>query len=160
VAYNGVQQRANNVAIIDSASSSLRMIESYIAVNGTYPVSINGNFCITTTTGCYGTVALGANSTFDTNMATIGSLPRSLPASGADHYGISLIYAADVTFNASVQPLMIVYFLQGANQQCGVASVMNWAWPNTVTSATGYTTSNFESSGKTMCWVSIPGPSA
>src|SRR5674476_1057592 len=73
VAYSGIQQRANNVAIIDSASSSLRMIESYIAVNGTYPYPYSNWACITTTVGC----SIGAtNTTFDTNMATIGTLPR------------------------------------------------------------------------------------
>ena len=88
VAYNGVQQRANNTAIIDAASKSLRMIQSYIAVTGSYPHT-SGYACITTTSGCYGSsAAVGASSTFDTNMATIGSLPRSVPHSGADRYGI------------------------------------------------------------------------
>lgn len=161
IAYNGMQQRANNTAIIDAASKSLRMIQSYIAANGAYPHTSNGGYaCITTTTGCYGSAAVVANSTFDTKIATIGNVPRSVPAPGADHYGIYLLYTANITYNTQIQPLMIWYYLQGANQKCGVAGVMNYAWPDTITSATGYTTSNFESSGKTLCWVSIPGPSA
>lgn len=161
VAYNGVQQRANNTAIIDAASKSYRMIEAYIAANGSYPKSSpNGNACITTTSGCYGTGAIGSNSTFDTNMAAIGNLPRSVPVVGADHYGVYVTYTSNFTYNTFTQPLFMVYFLQGTNQSCGLANVTSFQWPDTVTSATGYTVNNVDSSGKTLCWISIPGPSA
>ena len=161
VTYNGIQQRANNAAIIDAASKSYRMIVAYIGANGAYPKSLpNGNACITTTSGCYATGAIGANSTFDTNMATIGSLPRSVPNTGTDHYGVYVTYTNNFTYNTATQPLLMVYFLQGANQNCGLAGVTTFAWPDTVTSTTGYTVNNVDSSGKTLCWISIPGPSA
>ena len=161
VTYNGVQQRATNTAIIDAASKSLRMIQAYIAANGTYPKSLpNGSACVTTVSGCYTTSAISANTTFDTNMATIGSLPRSLPSTGADYYGIYVTYTNNFTYNTSTQPLTMVYFLQGVSQSCGLSGVTTYAWPDTVTSTTGYTNSNINSTGKTLCWISIPGPTS
>jgi prepilin-type N-terminal cleavage/methylation domain-containing protein len=154
VAYSGIQQRANNVAIIDSASSSLRMIESYIAVNGTYPDS---NWaCITTTVGCSDA---RTNTAFDTNMATIGTLPRSVPISGPDHYGLLYFYDSDRTFNGAPQPASLFYWLSGINQQCGVSGVANNPWGALAPSTTGYTNGNDASTGKTLCAITIPGPS-
>jgi prepilin-type N-terminal cleavage/methylation domain-containing protein len=153
VAYSGIQQRANNTAIIDSASSSLRMIESYIAVNGTYPDSSFA--CITTTVGCW---LAGTNTVFDTNMATIGRLPRSVPTSGPDRYGLHYAYWSGGTFNGAPQPATLFYWLSGINQQCGVSGVANDAWGALVPSTTGYTYGN--DAGKTKCAITIPGPSA
>ena len=160
VTYNGIQQRANNTAIIDAASKSLRMIQAYIAANDKYPYASTGNACITTTTGCYATGTIATSSTFDTNMATIGSLPRSVPNSGADHYGVYVIYTSNFTYNLMSQPLLLVYFLQGSNQKCGLANVTSFQWPDTVTATAGYTMNNIDGSGKTLCWISIPGPAA
>ena len=154
VAYSGIQQRANNTAIIDSASSSLRMIESYIAVNGTYPYSSFA--CITTTVGCW---LAGTNTVFDTNMATIGTLPRSVPISGPDHYGLLYIYNSGGTFNGASQPAALLYWLSGINQQCGVSGVANGVWGALAPSTTGYTYGNDASTGKTLCDITIPGPS-
>jgi prepilin-type N-terminal cleavage/methylation domain-containing protein len=160
VAYNGIQQRANNTAIIDSASSSLRMIESYIAVNGTYPLTVStgvGGACITTTAGCS---LVGTNTVFGTNMATIGTLPRSVPISGTGSYGLNYVYTSDGTFNGAPQPATLIYWLSGINQQCGVSGVANGAWGALAPSTTGYTYGNDTSTGKTLCSITIPGPSA
>jgi prepilin-type N-terminal cleavage/methylation domain-containing protein len=155
VAYSGIQQRANNTAIIDSASSSLRMIESYIAVNGTYPDSSSA--CITTTAGCS---SAGTNTAFDTKIATIGRLPRSMPISGPDRYGLLYIYTSGGTFNGASQPATLLYWLSGIDQQCGVSGVVNNPWgADTYPSTIGYTYGNDTSTGKTMCVITIPGPS-
>src|SRR5450759_4479507 len=148
VAYSGIQQRASNTAIIDSASSSLRMIESYIAVNGAYPYTSNGWACITTTIGC---VIAGTNTVFDTNMATIGTLPRSVPISGPDRYGLVYSYNPGTTFNGASQPASLFYWLSGINQQCGVSGVANGVEGALAPSTTGYTNGNDGSTGKTLC---------
>ncbi len=154
MAYNGVQQRASNTAIIDSASSSFKMIESYIAVSGTYPDS---NYaCITTTAGCSLT---GTNTTFNTNMATIGTLPKSVPISGPDRYGLQYLYDSTRTFNGAPQPAVLLYWLSGINQQCSVSGVTNPTFGALVSSTTGYTDGNDASTGKTLCTINIPGPS-
>ena len=159
VAYNGVQQRANNTAIIDAASKSLRMIQGYIAVNGTYPIATS--LCITTASGCENTaVVVAGNSTFDTNMKTIGTLPRSIPTSGPDRYGIIYDYMSNRTMNGQAQPYVLQYYLPGVNQSCELAGVADNFGPTMLTSSTSYTVGNSGgTSGKTACIISIPGPS-
>lgn len=156
VTYNGIQQRANNAAIIDAASKSLRMIQSYIAVNDKYPVT--GQACITTTTGCMNsTTTFSASSTFDNNIATIGTVPRSIPSSGTNRYGILYYYDTSMTYQGAPAPLHLHYYLDGTNQQCGLPLVQSSAYPNFTASTTGYSSGN--DNGKTLCYITVLGPS-
>lgn len=158
VAYNGVQQRANNAAIIDAASKSMRMIQAYIAANGTYPA--NAQSCITNTSGCtVNTFAIGTAAAFDTSIATMGTLPRSIPMSGATNQsGLLYTYTATRTYNGDVQPVILYYWLYGTSQQCGLSDVVT-GWTVGVSSVTGYTAANDSSTGKTLCYIHVAGPS-
>lgn len=160
VTYSGIQQRASNTAIIDAASKSLRMIQSYIAVNGTYPIATS--LCITTTSGCENTsVVISGNSTFDTNMKTVGTLPRDIPTPGPDRYGIIYDYMSNRTMNGQAQPYVLQYYLPGVNQPCGLSGVADSFGPTMLPSSTGYTAGNSGgTSGKTACIISIPGPAS
>jgi prepilin-type N-terminal cleavage/methylation domain-containing protein len=161
VAYNGVQQRARNTTIVESVSRSVRMVQAYVAASGSYPYTGGGNACITTATGCVrdGGGVDTAVASFDTNMATIGVLPRSVVSSGSQAYGIMYNYLSTRTFNGTVSPAIVFYYLEGVNQNCGLNGVMT-AWDTAVTSGTGYTSGNASSTGKTLCFISIPGPPA
>jgi len=159
VAYSGIQQRANNAAIIDAASKSYRLIQLYVAESGSYPIS-SGSVCITTESGCStASSSVPANSIFDANMVKIGTLPRSIPNAGSSNNGIYITYAA-TTWNGDAQPLRMTYYLPGVNQKCGIDRVSQYAYPGYLPSTTGYTYNNIDSSGKTLCWISIPGPSS
>ena len=157
VTYNGIQQRANNAAIIDAASKSLRMIQAYIAANDKYPAT--QSLCITTTTGCMTDAVRNASTTFETNMATIGSLPRTTPVFGANRYGITYDWNTTYTMNGTIQPARIVYWLDGTSQQCGLPVAGSWTSPM-VSSTTGYSIANDSSTGKTLCVVSLSGPTS
>lgn len=159
VAYSGIQQRANNTVIIDAASKSARVIQAYIVANGVYPLT-SGNVCITTDSGCMTNGAVGAGTTLNTNLATIGTTPKSIPTPGPDHYGIIYLYNSVRTLNGSTQPVVLYYWLQGTSQQCGLSGITDSPTTPMLTSTTGYTAANDSSSGKTLCVVSIPGPSA
>lgn len=154
VAYNGVQQRANNTSIISSASSAFRVIESYVVANGKYPDSAYA--CISTTVGCSLT---GTNGVFNTNMATMGTLPKSVPIFGPDRFGLTYLYDSTRTFNGAPQPAVLLYWLSGTNQQCGMSGVTSPAFGALVAATTGYTDGNDASTGKTLCVITIPGPS-
>ena len=159
VTYNGIQQRANNAAIIDAASKSLRMIQAYIAANDKYPIATS--LCITASSGCANSTGttIPANSTFDTNIAAIGTMPKSIPTSGSDRYGIIYDYMSNRTMNGLAQPYALLYYLQGINQQCGVTGVTDSFGPTMFTSSAGYTSGNSGgTSGKTACVITIPGP--
>ncbi|NCU29387.1 prepilin-type N-terminal cleavage/methylation domain-containing protein [Candidatus Saccharibacteria bacterium] len=148
VAYNGVSQKANNAAIISAASNSSKMIQTYIAEYGTYPYTVptsSVTFCITTESGCLDTSGntIGNRATFDTEMARVGAIPRSVPNSGGEMNGVVYQYVEAATVNGASQPFSLVYWLQGVNQDCGSPVVVQWY--NTPT-------------GKTRCRVNVPGP--
>ena len=159
VAYNGITRRANNTAIISAANQVIKAVQAHIAQEGTYPALAVGNVCITNDSGCVrdtgGTDS--ANATFDTNMAKVAELPRSVPNVGAAGNGIVYNYTPGRTHNGDTQPAMLFYFLNGTGQSCGMGGVMNH-WTTSTTPASGYTANT--SIGKTLCYVAIPGPSA
>ncbi len=154
VAYTGIQQRANNVAIIDTASKTLKAIQAYLAVNSSYPITTYANACVTTVSGCDNLGSpVSAYATFDTNIATIATLSRSIP--GID--GLYVSWHTSHNYNGEPQPLRLTYFLFGNNQQCGLSRVMAYTWPTDAPSATGYTANIGD---KTRCWISVPGPTS
>lgn len=151
VAYNGIQQRANNTAITSAASNSMKLIQAYIAQEGRYPrvVSSGGvNRCITSESGCWDGAGTGISqdTTLDTELAKVGTPPRSVPNKGDDNRnGIIYTYISTRMVNEISQPVSITYWLQGTDQDCGVSGVIS----RSNSSANG---------GKTQCTVSIPGP--
>ena len=162
-AYANIQQRAKNTAIINAASQSLKMIQAYIAANGTYPLTIptsSISSCVTKDIACKqeSTATSVVNSSFKANMNTVGTLPSSIPIVDDDKAGIMYWYTATRTMNGESQPAILVYFLIGTNQQCGVPGVaLQSPDSNTlVSSSTGYTRNS--GTNATMCRVSIPGP--
>lgn len=159
VAYGGIQQRARNTSIINAVGEVRRAIQAYATSNDKYPYIGGSNVCVTSITGCVrdsGGVD-SANVTFNNNMSTVGSLPKKVASSGAVAYGITYNYTVTRTFNGSPQPAILFYWLEGLSQNCGFSDILN-SWETAVTSTTGYTASNSYSTGKTLCYVSIPGP--
>jgi prepilin-type N-terminal cleavage/methylation domain-containing protein len=154
VAYNGIKQRADNTAIINAASQSIKSVQAYYAANSEYPFTGGANVCVTTAVTCVrdeGTTEVN-NTTFNTNIATIGTPPASVPTSGSVANGIMYNYLSSRTFNGKSQPAMIFYWLNGTNKECGVGNIMN-AWSPAVTATGPHTNGN--SAGKTLCFISI-----
>lgn len=120
VSYTGIQQRANNTAVISAATQSMKMIQAYIAANGTYPQTTSS--CITSTTTCQAdsttTNLTPTNATFDTRMATIGTLPREIPASGTQLFGMAYFWNATATLDGKSTPATLLFYLFGSNQKC------------------------------------------
>ncbi len=165
VAYNDIQQRAKNTAIVSAANQSLKLINAYIAETGKYPpaTSTGVRLCITASSGCMdgGGLVSSSYAAFNTALATLGSLPQSTPTEGASAYGIAYDYQGTRTYNGDVQPVVLQYFLVGHNRQCGAPNVSIASWTILTRSSTGYSR-NLTASGvnKTECIISIPGPSA
>jgi len=153
VAYSGIQRRANNAAIVDAAAKSLRAVQAYIAANGSYPIATTNDFCITTETGCGSGII---STTFETNMATISTLPRSVPEVSPSERGLWFTYNANQTLNGSSRPMRLTYYLTGTNQRCGAGDVVQYTWPDFIYSTTGNTGNTVN--GNTRCWISVPGP--
>ena len=159
VAYNGIQQKSKNTALINAASQTLKSIQAYVAQEGAYP-ALNGYACTTTSSGCIemsGT-ARTANATFDTNIAKVSSLPRSVPNVGTVGQGIIYNHSDTRLYDGQARPALLMYYLDGLSQKCGVGDVMTaWGTPgqDAAPSTTGFTSNN-TTYNKTNCLVSIP----
>lgn len=160
VAYNGLSRRANNTSTINAASTSLKMIQAYIAQEEGYPLTHatgETRSCITSDSGCRGSAGnvIGASTSFTSRMASIGSLPRSASADSASS-GVIYFYRQDrITYNGESQSAWLVYLLEGTNQDCMLAGVLSGTEPFTASSAS-YSSGN--DAGKTRCNILIPGP--
>ena len=159
VAYGGMTRRANNVAVIDAASKTLKVIQAYSAANGSYPTLANyTSSCVTSTTGCMASqTASSSVSTFDSDVATMGTLPKSIPKTSANYYGITVYRNTDFIYNGVSSPYIIRYYLAGVNQSCGI-TVTDGGWPSAATSTTGYTYDGVDRGNVTYCRVGVPGP--
>lgn len=162
VAYNGIQQRVTNAAIISAASQSLKAIQAYIALEGSYPMPGNVHHCITVESGCHDTNGpVGTSPIFASNMQSVGTLVRSVPRlPGSSRYGVMYNHRIDRTMDGVPQPAVLLYYLQGVNQSCGMSGVTNGFGPDMARSTENYTIGDSGGSGKTACVVTIPGPSS
>ena len=162
VTYNGVQQRARNTAIISAVNQTMNSIQAYIAQEDDYPIGYSVNRCITTESGCKLSNGsdIAGNSTLTANLSKISKAPLSVPISGAGS-GIIFNINSSRVYNGESRPAMLVYWLHGKNQKCGIDGVMNKGGDNSVGEATtppnGYTNGNTPV-GRTRCYISIPGP--
>ena len=157
VAYSGMQQRARNTAIVNAVAQSIKTIVAYTSTNGAYP-AVNITTCVTSTSGCgnaSGSVS-GTNSTFETNMATIGTLPRTVPIEGPTRYGIRYTHDAARTYEGVSAPASMMYYLHGTSQPCQLANIQTQVSPSTAVT-TGYTSNIGD---RTFCMVLVPGPVA
>lgn len=161
VSYNGISTQAKNAAIIEGASNVQRILTSYIATTGSYPVTNTSAFiCITSEGGCHRNTSssLANNATLDAAMATIGTVPQSVPLASSVRGGITYHYSAARTVGGVSAPLIISYYIIGINQPCGVSRIVDNEDDVTHFSTRGFSSGNVNSSGLTQCAVSIEGP--
>lgn len=151
VAYNGIQQRANNTRSTAAAKQLIGLIKAYTATYGTFP-DTSAAVCGTIDNACTNnsnTVNTANNSTLINELRKVGNPPDSSPIAADGAYGIQYIYNASTTFNSQPAPLRIEYYLQGNAQKCGLENITTTTTGG-VTANSGYsqTTGN-----KTTCWV-------
>ncbi len=160
VSYNGIQQRANNTAIIDAASKAKRMVQAYVSSTGQYPSTAENVFiCITTDTSCRrNSGPMAGDSTFESAIATVGKLPRSAPLVSDVRGGVTYNYSAFRAVDGTPAPVIISYYLFGINADCGMTVLATEAAGAIVTSPFKYSGGNVGGSGATQCVVSVPGP--
>ena len=152
VAYNGIQQRANNSAIITGVNQTVKAISSYIAANNTYPsTSVT---CLVPSAACTaGGTAVATNQTVIDSIQTIATLPKTVPSARPEYTGIVYNYGSTRTFNGQSQPVILYYSLIGESQPCGVSNTTN-SGGTTMVSGNSAVSAN----GSTTCVVSIQGP--
>lgn len=148
VAYNGVQQQAANSAMKADVVSIVKLIRLYHAEHGTVPQLSNGNYCLTIDEACTmydmstGYPPFTHNAGLMSQLSSYGSVPQSIAHMSSNLYGIYGTFTNNYTFKTSSgaatstpTPVLIVFWLQGTNQDCtgisGLTSVTgnNPFWP-------------------------------
>lgn len=158
VGYTSFQQRAINSSMLSAVSQTIKAVRMYAAQEGTYPGA--GYVCVTTEVECVegSGIVRAANPTFNTNMAKIGTIPTSVPSREGVGNGIVYHYSDVRTFEGQSRPALIVYWLEGINQKCGLPdvyrSISGAEWTAGVTSTTGLT-GNLNATNKTHCVVAV-----
>ena len=168
VAYRGIQQRANNTAIISAAGQTVKAIQAHMIVSGSYPSASYA--CITTDTGCMwdgDPIAPNVtnNTAFMNEVGITATLPRQTPGLNQTTYGMFYAYEntspqnVPLTVDGVPNPARLIYLLFGTNQNCGVSGVLTDTYPNYTLSTTGYSNGNYRGWGYTSCIIRIKPPS-
>ncbi len=151
VAYNGVQERAKNVAMTSAAGQTKKLLDLYVAANGALPAT--GTMCATVDNKCSvwstNSPYTTNNATFITMLRTVGEPLASAPASGhinQANYGIR--------YDNNGTQRMLIWSLQGESQNCDL-SVVQYN-DRTTPSTTGYTSNYTADQGaRTLCIVRL-----
>lgn len=122
VAYNGVQQRAKNAQVVSGVNTYIKVIHQYWATYSQSPL-VGSGACLGANypsdqcwTGADGVRAV--SSTLDTRLAEFMSAKPTL-ATSLFSIGINNDMRAGATYEGTTQK--IVYYLQGAGQNCGIS---------------------------------------
>ena len=179
VSYSGIQQRANNTSRVASIQQYIKLLSAYAVQNGTYPTFTDG-VCLgtgytsgeCTNSGLTQTFPTTATeqSTFNSQLSSVGKLPDfpklNSSANGNGSEVGAFIYVRGTTNETPSRNHRLVYFLQGDNQDCGVARILRAVNGTTIIGTgawgTGLSTvspnnSNY-GSGRTFCIVSLLNP--
>lgn len=131
VAYNGIQQRATNASMMADVSSIVKFIEMYHAEYGILPPAAASNtYCLTADNDCtlYNGAKVTANNTaLISQLSQYGTVPQSVPSLSSSLHGIYISTPSPSTpfvYNGGTTPTLVVFWLQGANQNCSGISGM------------------------------------
>ena len=129
VAYNGIQQRAQNAQVVAGVNQYYKALLAYKAVNSSYPTNSSCLGANYPGDYCFAPGEAGVNPTFDSQMAPfISAKPtlatKLLPVGGGKSRG-GAIYWSD---------LRLIYYLDGPNQSCSMSGATATTENGTVTS--------------------------
>jgi prepilin-type N-terminal cleavage/methylation domain-containing protein len=160
VSYTGVQQRANNTATAAALDQAIGSILLYHSNTGVWPNADGLNYCLTTDSLCTrfdGTVIANNNANLIASLSTYGGLPNKVKG-GTTYYGLSYIYFNAYTLDNVPTPFMIVFWLDGTNQDCQATtskliSVTDQAPTNNFTAARNAKADT--TTGQTRCYMML-----
>ena len=173
-AFNGVQQRARNAQRISDASSVSKLILVYRGANDVLPYNTSASVICPATfsAGCYYTKGAAPFTLKDvaTRVSEFGAPPKidsiamSVPLSAtASAVGPIYQYRANASLDGTTQTFAtILYWLEGANQNCSqssgrliVSTTAGSYSPPYITSPNPYTYENLDSNAVTACLVAL-----
>lgn len=136
ISFTGVSRRASNTNRIATAKQAVDLINSYIGAKGAYPDATGASMCIGQNFPggkCWG--ADSGSPTLESASTPMVTALSSVGVLGAINYsavdmgywhGIGPVYhyKATRTVDGASSPVIIIYFLDGANQDCGLPNVI------------------------------------
>lgn len=188
VAYNGATQRAENEKRIAAARQVQTLFKTYLSFYEKNPATADGNYtsggvCMTVDKQCTnyaGQDMSGVdNSILMTELRKVGTPPQGTPGSAgnsvATYKGLYLDFNNYRTYNGRLAPYLMMYWLKGERQKCGLSNVVmsdpanpdiipgpgnGWVGRNAyLTSTNGYSYSvdeyPAEDAGLTECYISL-----
>lgn len=165
VVYNGIQQRALNTSRISSASEMQKLLNAYVTQEGKYPY---------TSRACVGSgyTDWDGDGTLDCNYGTathpspvldaellkvVRSIPKvetkTVSVNGNPHSGYW--YFPSVIIDGQSGRVMMIYYLEGANQNCGLREVLTWVTGYEYTISGAINTNRPPSATSTSCYVAV-----
>lgn len=174
-AFNGIQQRARNAQRISDAGSVSKLILVYRGAKDVLPYNTNASVICPATfsAGCYYTKGAAPPVTLNdvaTKVSEFGTPPKidsiamSVPLSAtASAVGPIYQYRANASLDGTTQTFAtILYWLEGANQNCSqssgrliVSTTAGSYNPPYITSPNPYTYGNLNSNTVTACLVAL-----
>lgn len=145
VAYNGIQERTRNTTTISAVNAYTKLIKLYMAGESAYPLT--SGTCLQVVSGS----CSARSATMDENLQKYGTLPNN-----SIYSFITYNYQAQ-TVDGQSSPLMLIYLLDGVDQDCGAPNVVYQSGSLAYTTDTTppyNTTANV--GGRTRCYVHIP----
>jgi prepilin-type N-terminal cleavage/methylation domain-containing protein len=160
VAYNGIQQRATNTAIIAAAKQTVNAVTAYRMTYDKYPSM--GGYCVTTDNSCVNynlAVVTSDNTSWMNELRKVAVPAASIPVTDSTHYGLYIDLYSPRTYNHNAIPGLLMYWLKGDNQPCQLQNVvvgdpapLAGETNAFITSTNPWTSTG---SGLTKCWVSL-----
>jgi len=145
VAFNGIQQRGRNTTTVGAVGAYTKLINLFMAAESAYPLA--SSTCLQVVAGS----CSSRSATMDANLQKYGSLPSS-----PIYSHITYNYQTQ-TVDGNASPLMLLYLLDGINQECGVANIVNQTAAVTyVTDTTAPYNTSPNSGGRTLCYAHVP----
>lgn len=161
VAFNGVTQRAKNSAKVSNVESIAKLIKLYHVDHQAYPLAVDGGWCLTTDNTCTqynGTVVSTNNSALMTALREFGTPPASAgDDTSGTYYGIQYLYSSTRQLDSVVNPLILVFWLNGTNQTCaGAVSGMVSVKDGAGTMVEGAQSKADTGTNQTRCYMMFP----
>jgi prepilin-type N-terminal cleavage/methylation domain-containing protein len=139
LSYSGIRQRADNTRRIVAARQAANLVQSYMSTYDAYPWTTSASMCIGKNFPggkCWGVDSVPPS--YPTLEADSGPLVNTLAAIGAlssigypavnmgywSGMGPVYHYAAGRMVDAQARPIVIVYFLDGLDQDCGMDNIV------------------------------------
>lgn len=176
VAYNGIQQRANNTAKYQAAANYEKSIQLYVTENNTYPAMGAGSVCLGRGYTIRGTDTVGScggsdyttkeDATFNAAIRTVltnipeGNNKVVTKEGGVTFVGITLTNWSGFTVDGQPNPYVMQFVLEGRDQDCkvpGVVQMIDGTWGNFTPASSQKNT--FYDAVSTTCVVALPNPS-